>query len=78
MVHGVAWTICKAERASLDFHRELDTGYTAEHVRTQVGGRTRLARTYSAIPLDPSLRPLDGYKRFDVDGGGSIACSLPG
>ncbi|MDX1626489.1 MAG: gamma-glutamylcyclotransferase family protein [Wenzhouxiangellaceae bacterium] len=68
VVHGVAWRIRHAERPALDFHEELDTGYTAETVRIQVNGRFRHARTYRAIPVDPSLRPLDWYKRFVVEG----------
>jgi len=68
IVHGVAWRIRCAERPALDFHEELGTGYTAETVRVSISGRARLARTYKAIPLDPSLRPLDWYKRFVVLG----------
>ncbi|MBY6204550.1 gamma-glutamylcyclotransferase family protein [Halomonas denitrificans] len=67
-VHGVAWRIRRAERPALDFHEELGTGYTAEAVRIRLNGRTRHARTYRAIPIDPDLRPLDWYKRFVVAG----------
>nr|WP_277347541.1 gamma-glutamylcyclotransferase family protein [Wenzhouxiangella sp. XN79A] len=67
-VHGVAWRIRSAERPALDFHEELDTGYTAEAVRILVNRRVRLARTYRAIPTDASLLPLDWYKRFVVEG----------
>lgn len=68
VVHGVAWRIRRAERPALDFHEELDTGYTAEAVRIHVNRRVRLARTYRAIPTDASLLPLDWYKRFVVEG----------
>lgn len=68
VVHGVAWRIRRAERPALDFHEELDTGYTAEAVRIHVHRRVRLARTYRAIPTDASLLPLDWYKRFVVEG----------
>ncbi len=67
-VHGVAWTIRRAERPALDHHEELGTGYTAEAVRVQINGRLRLARTYRAIVTDANLLPLDWYKRYVLAG----------
>ncbi|MDT8410777.1 MAG: gamma-glutamylcyclotransferase [Wenzhouxiangellaceae bacterium] len=37
-------------------------------VLIRIGARRKLARTYRAIPVDPSLKPLDWYKRFVVHG----------
>lgn len=67
-VHGVAYAIRRAELKHLDRVEELGSGYYACNVPIQIGGRRKLARTYRAIPVDPSLKPLDWYKRFVVHG----------
>jgi hypothetical protein len=67
-VHGVAWAIRRSEMPALDYHEELDSGYYACNVPITVGAQKRLARTYRAIPTDASLKPLDWYKRFVVEG----------
>lgn len=68
-VHGVVWRIGHADLKSLDRAEEMGSGYYACNVSIQfAGGGRRLARTYRAIPIDPSLKPLDWYKRFVVHG----------
>lgn len=67
-VHGVAYTIRRGELRHLDRVEELGSGYYACNVSIQVRGRRRIARTYRAIPVDASLKPLDWYKRFVVRG----------
>lgn len=67
-VHGVAYRIRRAELRHLDQVEELGTGYYACNVPIHVGARRQLARTYRAIPIDASLKPLDWYKRFVVHG----------
>jgi len=67
-VHGVAYLIRRAELKHLDRVEELGFGYYACNVQIRIGASRKLARTYRAIPVDPSLKPLDWYKRFVVNG----------
>ena len=67
-VHGVLWRIDLAEKPLLDAAESLGVGYAEKRVQVAVGAATVEAWTYTALRVDPALRPYAWYRDIVVAG----------
>ncbi len=67
-VHGVLFSILKAEECALDAAEGLGKGYRKDKVRVVTPSGEFAAVAYIADNTDPLLRPYDWYKAFVITG----------